>query len=165
MASPSTHALPSSLVTVGWIPALSILLAIVGVVVIFIGTSDTATTLAPPLGASAETSSEEGRSFTGAGRQGQEFALMPYGPGVIDSQALRDRIRPQASVGEWNRPDFAIQRRRQVVPSDLEVQLARGTRSESAQLATISLDNVSPDAHRYLIEMAGAQRGDWRRSQ
>jgi hypothetical protein len=165
MVSSSTNLLPSSLIAVGWIPALSVLLAVAGVVVIVIGTSDTATTLVPHLGASAKTSSEEGRGFTGAGRERDEFALMPHGPGVIDPQALRHRIRPQAAIGERHGSDLAIQRRPRVIPSDLEVQLAWGTRAESAHLATIALDNVSPDVRRYLMAMAGAQRGAWRRSQ
>jgi hypothetical protein len=165
MVSSSTNVLPSSLIAVGWIPALSVLLAVAGVVVIVIGTSDTATTLVPPLSASAETASEEGRGFTGAGRERDEVALMPHALGVIDSQVLRHRIRPQAAIGEWHGPDLAIQWRPRVVPSDLAVQLARGTRAESAQLATIALEHVSPDARRYLMDMAGAQRGGWRRSQ
>ena len=165
MVSSSTNVLPSSLVAVGWIPALSALFAVAGVAVLFIGTLDTATTLVPPLGASAETSSEEGRGSTGAGLQEQESALMPHALGVIDPQAPRHRMGSQAAFGARYGTGFVIRRRGGVAPSDLEVQLARGTRAESAQLATIALDHVSPDARRYLMEMAGAQRGGWRRSQ
>jgi hypothetical protein len=165
MVSSSTKLLPSSLVVVGWILSLSALLAVAGVVVIVIRTSDTATTLVPHLGASAETSTEEARGSTGDERQGHDFRLMPHGPGSIDPQVLRHRIRPQAAIGEQHGSDLAMQRRPRVVPSDLAVQLARGTRAESAQLATISLEHVSPDVRRYLMEMAGAQRGAWRRSQ
>jgi hypothetical protein len=139
--------------------------AVAGVVVIVIGTSETATTLVPHLGASAKTSSEEGRGFTGAGRERDKFAPMPHRPGVIDSLAPRHRIPPQAAIGERHGPELVIQRRPRVVSSDLAVQLARGTRAESTQLATISLDNVSPDVRRYLMEMADAQRGGWRGSQ
>jgi hypothetical protein len=165
VVSSSTKLLPSSLVVVGRILSLSVLLAIAGVVVIVIRTSDTATTLVPHLGASAETATEEARGSTGDERQGHDFRLMPHALGAVDLRAPRHRGWAQAVVGTRHGSDLVIQRRPRVVPSDLAVQLARGTRAESAQLATIALEHVSPDARRYLMEMAGAQRGGWRRSQ
>jgi hypothetical protein len=111
VGSRSTNVLPSSLVAVGWIPSLSVLFAVAGVLVMFIGKSDTATTLVPLLGASAETSSEESRGYTDAGRERYQFALMPHGPGAIDPRMPRYRMRPQAAAGERQGPDLAIERR------------------------------------------------------
>jgi hypothetical protein len=163
--SPSTNVPPSSLVAVGSIPALSVLLGIAGVLVICIGTSGTATTLVPPLDASAETSTEESSGATGGERQEQKFMLIPHAPGGTDSRAPRRRMWPQAAFEARYGTGFAIRKRSGVAPSDLEIQLARGTRAESTQLATIVREHVSPDARRYLMEMAEAQRDGWRRTQ
>jgi hypothetical protein len=142
--SPSTNVLPSSLVAVGWNPALSILLGIAGVLVICIGTSDPATTLVPPLGASAETSTEESSGATGGERQEQKFVLIPHAPGRTDPRAPRRRMWPQAAFEARYGTGFAIRKRSAVAPSDLEMQLARGTRAESAQLATIETRRNDP---------------------
>ena len=156
--------LPSSLVVVGRILSLSVLLAIAGVVVIVIRTSDTATTLVPLSVRALRLQARRAGGATGAERQGHDFRLMPHALGAVDLRAPRHRGWAQAVVGTRHGSGLAIQRRGGVVPSDLQVQLARGTRAESAQLATIALENVSPDARRYLMAMAGAQRGDWRGS-
>jgi hypothetical protein len=47
------------------------------------------------------------------------------------------------------------------IGADLETALARGTRAESAHLATILLHPDGWDVRRDLMEMAAAQRRDW----
>ncbi len=87
------------------------------------------------------------------GAAGQDAAQTPQSPGrritAVD-WALADLRSPAPTT-----PNDA--------GADLATTLARGTRAESAQLATILLQPDGWDVRWGLIEMAAAQRRDWTR--
>ena len=145
---PSAIVLPCSLLTIRWFPSLGVLLAVSGSLVFLAGMMETPSMLVPPLAAAqpdppshpVEIPSEEP----------DQAAVAPFD---VRQDVVRVPGKPfLIAVGDLP----ADGTRTGVASGCLETDLGRGTRSESAHLATLPLRR---DPREALMTLAAARHG------
>jgi hypothetical protein len=130
------NVLPSSSLAVSWFPALGVLLAVPGLVLILAGMADVLATMFAPLGVEARAAPEERNALTGVERSAGWMA-------DVACHNRDTRVAPACGAGS---------------PARVESSPARGATPQQRVPTRVGL-SPGQDLRLALAEMAGSQRG------